>query len=275
MYRTIAIILVFIGLMVCPSAYADLREGLVAAWTFDDGTARDATGSGHDGELIGKPKAVKGKFGLGFDFNGVDTGVEIQDHEDLQLIQPFTVSAWIYIRSIQNHAGIVWKGSMIGWGTDVYNYRIALQGADPRDGTDGGLTWGACTGPVEGYFATGGVLPADELNKWHNVALVEDGTKGIAYLDGKSRLSVSDGDANRPSAPYAPLEGHPVRIGFAMGVSGNIADEAYVDGIIDEVLLYNRPMDKGEIHDLMDMGPNLAIESVGKLATTWSRIKSE
>ena len=42
MYRAMAVILVFIGLMICPSAYADLREGLVAAWTFDDGTAREA-----------------------------------------------------------------------------------------------------------------------------------------------------------------------------------------------------------------------------------------
>jgi hypothetical protein len=258
------LITIIIGLAFCADSYADLRDGLVAAWTFDDGTAKDRSGNGHDGKFIGKPQSVKGRVGKGLDFNGKDTGVEIEDHEELQLTQPFTLSAWIFPRSVQDHAGIVWKGRMIGWGTDVYNYRIALEGTN-------GLTWGACTGPVEGYFATGGVLTT--LNKWYHVALVEDGTKGIAYLDAKSGLGVTGGDANRPAAPYAPLIGHPVRIGFAMGVSGNIGSEAYFDGIIDEVFIYNRPMDANEIKDLMGKGPGLALEATGKIATTWANIK--
>ena len=264
---SIIVVLLAFSVLVCSASLADLREGLVAAWTFDDGTAKDMSGNGHDGKLIGPLKSVKGKFGMAFDFNGKDTGVEIEDNEDLQLTEPFTVAAWVYPRAIADHAGIVWKGRMIGWGSDVYNFRIALQGTD-------GLTWGACTGAVEGYFATGGVLTAGELNKWHHVALVEDGTKGIAYLDGQSGLGVTGGDANRPTAPYAPLDGQPVRIGFSMGVGGNIGSEAYVDGMIDEVFMYDRPLESDEIQDLMDKGPGLAVEAAGKLATTWSDIKS-
>lgn len=258
--------LIMIGVLICSISSADLLDGLVAAWTFDDGTAKDQTGGGRNGELVGAPKVVDGKFGKGMDFNGSDTGIDIEDHEDLQLTEPFTVSAWIFPRAVADHAGIVWKGRMIGWGTDVYNYRIALQGGS-------GLTWGACTGGVEGYFATGNAMPAGELDKWHHVALVEDGEKGIAYLDGQSDLAVTGGDANRPAAPYAPLEDHPVRIGYAMGVGGNVASEAYFDGVIDEVFLYNRPMEEDEIQDLMNRGPNLAVAPAGKLVTTWSRIK--
>jgi len=262
---TILIALTAAGLLVSASSYADLRDGLVAAWTFDDGTAKDATGNGHDGEKVGNPQSVKGKFGNGFDFNGSDTGVEIADHAGLQLTEPFTIACWIFPRVITDHAGLIWKGRMIGWGSDVYNYRIAAHGTN-------GLTWGACTGPVEGYFHTDGVIP--KMNEWYHAALVEDGTNGIAYLNAEL-LVANSGDANRPPAPYAPLDGHPVRIGWAMGVNGDIGSEAYFDGIIDEVLLYNRPMDEAEIKDLMNIGPGLAVEPAGKLATTWARIKAD
>lgn len=259
-------LLLGMALWFCMSSYADLKKGLVGAWTFNDGTAKDQSGRGHNGKNKGNPKAVNGKFGRGFDFNGADTGVEIDDHADLQLTQPFTAAAWIFPRKCNDHAGIVWKGTKIGWGTDVYNYRIAMEGAS-------GLTWGACTGPIEGYFATGNCLPT--MNQWYHVALVEDGTKGIAYLNGKTGLAVTGGDANRPLAPYAPLKGSPVRIGWAIGYQGNLPGEVYFDGIIDEVFLYNRPLDANEIKELMDKGPGLAVDSGGKLATTWSYIRSE
>ena len=267
---TVLIGLTVAGLLVCASSYADLRDGLVAAWTFDDGTAKDVTGNGHDGEKVGNPQSVKGKFGKGFDFNGSDTGVEIADHADLQLTEPFTIACWIFPRVIEDHAGLVWKGKMIGWGSDVYNYRIAAHGTN-------GLTWGACTGPVEGYFHTDGVLP--KMNEWYHAALVEDGTKGIAYLNGES-LVATGGDANRPptralSAPYAPLDGHPVRIGWAMGVSGDIGSDVYFEGIIDEVFLYNRPLGEDEINELMNGALNFPVEPAGKIAATWARIKAD
>ena len=52
------------GMLVCSSSYADLNKGLVAAWTFDDGTAEDQTGNKHDGNMVGKPKPAMGKFGM-------------------------------------------------------------------------------------------------------------------------------------------------------------------------------------------------------------------
>lgn len=262
----IPVVLLGITLWFCVNSYADLKDGLVAAWTFDDGTAKDQSKNGHNGKNKGNPKSVNGKFGRGFDFNGTDTGVEIEDHKDLQLTQPFTIAAWIFPRSCKDHAGIVWKGTMIGWGTNVYNYRIAELGTN-------GLTWGACTGGVEGYFGTAGVL--SKMNEWYHIALVEDGTKGIAYVNGKSGIPTTEGDANRPAPPYAPLVGSPVRIGWAVGYQGVLPGEVYFDGIIDEVFLYNRPLSENEIKDLMEKGPKLAVESAGKLATTWSHIRTE
>ena len=62
-------------LYICATGMADfLEEALVGAWLFDEGageTAKDASGNGHDGELLG-PKRVNGKFGSALEFDGVD-----------------------------------------------------------------------------------------------------------------------------------------------------------------------------------------------------------
>jgi len=273
--RSISVLagLMVIGLMLYASSYADLKEGLVGAWTFDDGTAKDKSDTGNDGKIVGDPKLVKGKFGNALEFDGVDDGIEIEDDETLQLPDPFTVAAWIYPRVIVDaagldHAGIVWKGNLIGWGGNVYNYRIAMH-------LDSGLTWGACAGGTEGYFHTGNCIP--KVNEWYHAALVEDGTEGRAYVNGvvMKDADVTGGDMHRPLAPYDVWEGEPVRIGWSQGYNGDIGTEVYFDGIIDEVFIYNRPMDENEIKELMERGPGLAVEPVGRLATTWSQIKTD
>jgi len=263
---TVLIGLSALGLLVCVSSYANLTEGVVGAWTFNDGTARDLSGNGNNGEILDEPEVVKGKFGNALEFDGSDDGVEIQDNEKLQITEPFTVACWIFPHSCKDHAGIVWKGKAIGWGTDVYNYRIAQLSTD-------GVTWGACTGPIEGYFGTAGVL--DKMDVWYHLALVEDGTKGIAYVNGEAGIPTTEGDANRPAPPYFPSEGEPVRIGWSVGSQGAIPGDVYFEGIIDEVFLYNRPLDENEINDLMNGALNYPVEYAGKLAVTWAHVKAD
>jgi hypothetical protein len=266
-------VLMGVGLLICASSYADLKEGLVGAWTFDDGTAKDRSEMGNDGKIVGDPKSVRGKFGMALEFDGSDDGVEIEDDVSLQLAEPFTAAAWMYPRAIVDaagldHAAIVWKGNLIGWGGNVYNFRIATH-------LDSGMTWGACAGGTEGYFHTGNCIP--RLNEWYHVALVEDGTEGRAYVNGvvMTDADVTGGDMHRPLAPYDVWKGEPVRIGWSQGYNGDIGTEVYFEGIIDEVFLYNRPMDEAEINELMQRGPGLAVEPVGKLATAWSQIKAD
>ncbi len=263
---TVLIGLTVVGLLVCASSYADLMDGLVAVWTFDDGTAKDFSGNGNNGEILDNPMVVQGKFGRALEFDGDNDGVEIEDDVTLQLTEPFTVAVWIFPHSCKDHSGIVWKGRAIGWGTDVYNYRIAQLSTN-------GITWGACTGPVEGYFGTAGVL--SKMDVWYHLALVEDGVKGIAYVNGKSGISTTEGDSNRPAPPYFPSEGEPVRIGWSVGSQGTIPGDVYFEGIIDEVFLYNRPLDEGEINALMNGGVSFPVESAGKLVATWARIKAD
>ena len=140
---------------------------------------------------------------------------------------------------------------------------------------DSGLTWGACAGGTEGYFHTGNCIP--RLNQWYHAALVENGTEGIAYVDGVALTDadVTGGDMHRPVAPYDVWKGEPVRIGWSQGYNGDIGTEVYFDGIIDEVFIYNRPLDENEVNELMNGAVNFPVEPAGKLAATWARIKAD
>ena len=266
--------------------YADLKDGLVSVWKFDEGkgdVAHDSIGN-NDGIIDGAEWA-NGKFGMALDFDGTDDGVEISDDPSLQLADALTVAAWIYPRATKNaagldHAGICWKGNMIGWGSDVYNWRIAT--AD-----DAGLTWGACGSGTEGYFATGNCF-VDGLNTWYHVALVEDGSEGRAYVNGvvQTDADVTGGDMHGPRAPYDVWEGEPVRIGWSQGHGGDLNALVYFNGIIDEVVIYNRALSEDEIEELMEKGapggritpqperPEEPGVPSGSSAATWGTIKN-
>jgi hypothetical protein len=264
-----------VGLMVCGLAFGDLTDGLVGYWSFDDGTGKDASGHGNDGSIVGDPAVVSGKVGNALDLNG-DDGVEIPHSASLTLPDALTAACWIFPRAVvdaagNDHAGIVWKGNMIGWGADVYNFRIATA-------SEQGLTWGSTGGGVEGYFATANCL-VDGLEQWYFVALVEDGSEGRAYVNGVelTDADVTGGDMHRPAAPYDIWDTEPVRIGWSQGRGGDVATLVYFDGVIDEVTIHNRALSMDEVAQLMDQGPGSpsAVDPQSKLTTTWSSVKSD
>jgi len=275
MKTRLGLIMMVLTTLVYVSAYAGITDGLVGYWSFNDGTAKDNSGTGNNGVIIGDPQSVDGKVGKALDFNG-DDGIDIASNSTVELADALTAAAWIYPRSVvdptngNDHCGIIGKGNMIGWGSDVYNFRIATA-------TDQGLTWGSCGGGTEGYFATGNCL-ADGLETWYYVALVEDGSEGRAYVNGKvmEDADVTGGDMHRPAAPYDTWPDEPVRIGYSQGRGGDLNNVQYFDGIIDEVVLYNRALSADEINELMTKGlPGAAVEPTDKIASVWGKIKKE
>jgi signal transduction histidine kinase/CheY-like chemotaxis protein/ligand-binding sensor domain-containing protein len=100
------------------------EPGLVALWNFDDGTARDVTGHGHDGILRGHAVIVEGQPGLSepnpaatpspiagvtpafgmepvLDLNGV-TGHVLLPPNILDGLKEVTIEGWIKWRSVSN-----------------------------------------------------------------------------------------------------------------------------------------------------------------------------
>lgn len=252
--------------LVASVSYADLEDGVVGYWQLD-GNGDDRSGNGNNGTIIGDPATVDGMVGTALDFNG-DDGVEIPDSPILRLPDAFTLACWIYPRGTRDaggtdHAGVVWKGSMIGWGSDVYNYRIAT--AD-----DAGITFGACGDGVESHFRDSNILV--EFETWYHLAYTADGSIGIGYVNGETNADLSRAD----EITYDVLAGEPIRIGWSQGQGGNIDTLVYFDGIIDDVVLYDRALSAAEVSELMtESVPETAVEPTAKLATTWSSIKAD
>ncbi len=92
------------------------EDGLVAYWSFDEGTgktAADATGNGHDGEFKGAPKWVAGKFGTALEFDGVDDHVAVADNAALDIQENITLMAWFSPNDVLTSRRLMVKNNSI------------------------------------------------------------------------------------------------------------------------------------------------------------------
>ena len=249
-------------------ARADLTDGLISAWNFEEGAgqeAKDSVGENH-GELKGAAARIEGgQVGRAIEFDGIDAYVEVPDNKTLQIPGALTVAAWIKPTpdNTDNNMAIVFKGHHIAFGAH-YSWRVATR-------TPTGLTWGRCSevaGP-EGYWFTFDVIKTDT---WHHVALVCDGTTMRSYVDAEDITGVSGETGMNIAGPYAVYDGEPVEIGSAIGWDGTDS-RGYFSGIIDEVLIYDRALSKAELKELFDGAIVPAVEPVAKLATVWGAVK--
>ena len=248
-------------------AAASAGDGMISAWVFDDGTARDVRGI-NDGIIHGASFGP-GRIGDAIDLNGVDNYVEIPHDSSMDTMSTgYTISAWAFIRSTQttgtgiDHGGVVFKGEGIGWGP-LFLFRIATI-------NDTDMTWGGCSDGVEGWFRTDGVYSAGE---WAHFALVADGTTITGYANGEVFPSGQD-NPRKVAAPYLVFPNEPIEIGVGRRVGGTDGNDSYTDGLIDEVSIWSRPLTQGEIMEKLIQG-SVGVEPKGKATTTWASIKSQ
>jgi len=247
-------------------------DGIVSAWTFD-GDAEDDI-EGNDGEFNGAPFKngpvyVDGKFGRALKFDGVDDYIQIPDDKSLHFPKGLTVAAWINVTVGADHAAICWKGVKIGWGAN-FSFRVATT-------SDTTLTWGRCNGG-EKYFATEGVIPA--TGEWVHVAMTclspDAPTNQRAYVNGEDITDVT-GQAGNLTAepPFLVFEGEPVEMGVGRAVGGTEGNDAYFNGMIDEVGIWNRGLNANEIKEVMTKGLpfSYSVNAHNKIATTWGKLK--
>jgi len=244
-------------------AAASAGGGMISAWVFDDGTARDVMGI-NDGIIHGASFA-SGKLGGAIDLDGSDNYIEIPHDASMDsMANSYTVAAWVFVRTGVDHGGILFKGEGIGWGP-LFTFRMATT-------SDVNLTWGGCPDGVEGWFATDGVYNTGE---WTHVALTADGTQHIAYVNGEMPVATGGGTNPNPVAgPYLMFPNEPVEIGVGRRVGGTDGNDMFFDGLIDEASIWSRALSQGEIKDKLING-SVGVEAKGKATTTWASFKSE
>jgi hypothetical protein len=230
------------------SAYAQQEEHIVGLYFFDDEEGDeviDSSGNGNNGEFRGGVERVDGIFKGGLEFNGQDAFVEIPDSESLDLTDGLTIVMWIYLHSYST-AGGVGVTKETAYKAGVRDHKKMMVRA-----TTVGAAWD--TNSVDGNTEV-------PLEEWHHVAATYDAASGdaIVYLDGREDATGSFPGAIVPNASV-------VWIG-----RGNAP---FFDGVYDEVAIWNVPLSEAEIAQAMNTLH--AVEPLGKLASTWGRMKLE
>ncbi len=213
-------------------------NGLVGYWTFDasemNGTsAYDISGSHATGALTNGPITAQGRQGQGISFDGTDDSVDIAV-SGLSDPKVFTATGWFRANDVSNT--VLSMGN--SGDTDPY-WRILLAGNrlqfHPR------TSWTDSTDLVSTTVVNGG--------NWHHFAIsMSDGMR--LYVDGRleaQEIRVLDG----------PMTTNIITI----GALGRTIKEAYFNGTIDDVRIYNRALTQDEITGLYNLGTPIKINT--------------
>jgi len=203
----------------------------LAHWKLDEtsGTIASDSAGDHDGTVKGNPLWLPdgGMLGGALQLDGDGDYVEIGDHDDFDLTEQMTVSAWIQVDTFdrQWHA-IVTKGDS-AW--RLHRYR-------------GNNTIGFhYTRPGATYAAANGVRSVKD-GEWHHVAGTCDGSVICLYIDGTL-------DAFSATSGPMATNSYPVLIG-----ENAEQRSRYWHGLIDDVRLYDIALDAQGIQECM-LGP--------------------
>jgi hypothetical protein len=231
---------------------------VVGMWLFnEDGgdVAKDGSKAGNDGTIVGPKKWAEGKFGKALEFNGKDVYVEVKSNKSL-VLEELTMMGWAKLKPSQ---GTRWQSIMMR-GQDPRNYLLVVDKDSQKlqlSITKGAP--GAWAGPIAGPVVTDG--------KWHHLVGVIGQKAGLViYADG---IEVGKEGYAKPS-----LDAKPDRLRIGDGSDGGHQAE----GLLDEVALFNVPLEEGDIVKIMNDGLETAtglrpVEAQGKLDTTWGRLK--
>ncbi len=237
------------------------QKAVVGMWLFEEGggdVAKDTSGKGNNGKIAGPAKWVKGKFGMGLQFNGSSVWVEVPSNDTLVLEQ-LTMVAW---GNIKPSKGTRWQSIMMK-GQNPRNYLLCVDKDSQKLMIS--ITKGApdaWAGPIDGPVIT------DE--NWHHLVGVIGQKEGmVLYVDG---LKVGQQAYAKPS-----LNANPDVLRIGDGSAGG----HQVDGILDEVAIFNIPLGEAEIKDIMENGLEVAtglkapVTAKGKLTSIWGYVKNQ
>ncbi|MGQ9611171.1 MAG: LamG domain-containing protein [bacterium] len=251
-------LLTLIFLIVIFNADAKPIPELMGLWLFEDGKGdviKDSSGNGLDGKLIAGGEFVNGKFGKAIKLNGSNQCIEIP-HADIMNItdEPITMLIWYK-----------WDGAGDGWQT--------FFSKGPMSGTNENWALFINTGGAYFHFIStpngarinvdspGGVV---KKNEWQFVAGTYDGKTVKIFLDGKFIKEQPQ------SGKLTPNKSN-LRIGHREG------SPHWWMGTLDEAAVFKKALSENELNSIMKNGLTafMAVESKGKLSTSWGQIKSK
>jgi hypothetical protein len=217
-------------------ANADLKDDLVAHWSFDDCTAKDNSGNGHDGAINGNPQCVDGVKGKAFSFDGVSDFISASANNFPTGAR--TVAILFKPNTDNNHP------VMFGYG----------------GGVDCGTSWfmglNLATNPNRYYFGSHCEINAlvndynvqDVIGKWTQMIVITSQNGTEMYINGVKVAS------NTIFVSNTFTENKDFSIGVNSSSHGitpyTDINSGYFNGKIDDLRIYNRALSEPEITEL-------------------------
>ncbi|MCE2394479.1 LamG domain-containing protein [Candidatus Poribacteria bacterium] len=254
-------------------------------WAFNskNEVGKDSSPNRNDGELKGEGTAewnAKGKVGGGLQLS--NGWLEVPHDDSLNLKDQVTLMCWVKFSTPGDFAAgggreqsLIWK-----YGPFETNKRFwtsyALRVWRPKSdfgsfGFDANMTKGR-SAAVDKKFPE----VADLEKTWYHIAAVADGTEVRVYTNGKET-------GKGPQRGEFQASDLPLTIGHDLRPI--LAHHAYVNGIMDEVVVADKALTEAEIKEAMALGekgksiegfnPVFAVEPEDKLATQWGAIKAQ
>ena len=263
-------IVLFLGVLL-PITPTDAQrdEATVAAnWTFNDGSAKDASKKGLNGNFTGKPQAVDGISGKALKFNGKSDGIKFPDSVDINTGGPYTnrtVAALFNCDDvgIKDRKQVIYEegGATRGLVIYVHDDKVYVGGWNRAE-----------------YNWNGAWPSADVKSKrWYHVGLVirdakdkVESKKFEMWLDGKRIAQEKGGQLHAHGDDLGV--GHLNQNTVYHDGGGGGSDLDWFGGMIDEVLVYGSAFDEG---DFADLASPLSVEPQGKFTTTWANLKDQ
>ena len=223
--------------------WCDPDESLILSLSFDefsDRTVKDHSQYGNNGELVGNPTLVEGKFGNALKLNGRSDWVEIPHDDSLTVDKNVTVMAWIKTPRHGGPNGALWQ-SIVAKGNDPRSYSLYTEKRS------GGIHLSI------GEFCGGNSHQHIALNRWqHVVAQVDNGTHRY-WINGKSTAAYRV-DASLPGRTDTAT----VRVGNSHDEKPAVSPDRHFLGLIDELRIWNRALRHDEIIREMNTGNKAA-----------------
>lgn len=229
------------------SSHADLRNGLVGWWKFDEasGNVIDSTGRGHTGTVTGTTVISNCKRGSCRGFNGTSDSISLANTSAIRFTGDGTMSAFVYLDSSWSASGFIMIKNTDQSGTGHGMYLTINTTRNPGINiihTDGGAHQHTLTSTT-----------AISLNEWVLVTGVWQTPNLLIYINGINTDTSNVGSGTLRVNTSGPGGG----IG-ANNNSSDVAPTSRFNGRLDDVRLYNRALTTQEVKDLYMPGVVIA-----------------
>lgn len=259
----------------------NLTSGLAAYYPFN-GNADDASGNLNNA-IFNNATLTTGVYGdvnSAYLFNGSSSYIQIPSSASLNVGAQITLSAFVKVEGF--YQGLCHGNEILNKGQHSGNFNAYILRFD-----DGAYTLGAnCSIPTPDeahqiFFgintsAPGGYTPYIVLDQWYSVIYTNDGTTTQMYVDGVLK-------ASNPTTAINFSNSDDLFLGRLYDPVSPSSFPYWFNGVMDEVRIYNRVINAGEIAALSQLSVlpvtitnfSAEIQHPDKIRLTWATENEE